>query len=505
MKYGEHFERESVPQWSLHNIDYNSLKHHIKAHTTRDQATAITIPGRPNTALTKFEDDFYAELCRQHDRVDLFVSSKADEISRRLQHLSTQIHRLILRCATSGRDQMPLERRQRFAKYEQNLLQCGDDIRALQRFVSAQVVAFRKIIKKYRKWTGSVTLGARFKDHVLSHHKSFTKRDFNQLQARYEDLLQTLRAALPAGGVSLPRPEPRSSRSHAPQFSPAERTAALEPQPPTGYWNEYECGSEAGDFDRNGDEYAIYIDPNQDTSFPGFKALGAFFAESAQKLSSWVSSQRKRDSAAVDIAGTERGPLLHDHQPSAAGYGSTAIASESSGPSSPPGGTNTYSTGTAAGTDTDLEDQRTSSSRRGSISRGYVSSSSSDEPFFRPGAREEAYYAGLPSIADQRMARYREHVLGWATWGCFGAAFALMGLAAVLIATGRHKMRLEVDAGVTLGIVTSLGLACGGLSMMSARTGTPALLDRLAVWLAFAVVCVGDGILLVLVMGNARR
>jgi len=67
------------------NIDYNSLKHYIKAHTTKDQATAIAIPGHPNTALTKFEDDFYAELCRQHDRVDLFVSSKADEISRRLR------------------------------------------------------------------------------------------------------------------------------------------------------------------------------------------------------------------------------------------------------------------------------------------------------------------------------------------------------------------------------------------------------------------------------------
>lgn len=69
----------------LENIDYNSLKHHIKAHTTKDQATAIAIPGRPNAALTKFEDDFYDELCRQHDRVDLFVSSKADEIARRLR------------------------------------------------------------------------------------------------------------------------------------------------------------------------------------------------------------------------------------------------------------------------------------------------------------------------------------------------------------------------------------------------------------------------------------
>ena len=72
------------------NIDYNSLKHHIKAHTTKDQATAIAIPGRPNTALKKFEDDFYAELCGQHDRVGMFVASKADEIARRLRMFCLQ-------------------------------------------------------------------------------------------------------------------------------------------------------------------------------------------------------------------------------------------------------------------------------------------------------------------------------------------------------------------------------------------------------------------------------
>jgi hypothetical protein len=37
------------------------------------------------TALSKFEDEFYAELCRQHSQADLFVSSKADEIERRLR------------------------------------------------------------------------------------------------------------------------------------------------------------------------------------------------------------------------------------------------------------------------------------------------------------------------------------------------------------------------------------------------------------------------------------
>lgn len=67
------------------NVDYNELKNLIKVNTTRDQGQAIAIPGQENTRLAKFEGEFYNELSNQHDRVDLFVKSKADEISRRLR------------------------------------------------------------------------------------------------------------------------------------------------------------------------------------------------------------------------------------------------------------------------------------------------------------------------------------------------------------------------------------------------------------------------------------
>lgn len=108
MKYGQNFERESVPEWSLRrsigalitsrrttadsywiylpdNIDYNSLKHFIKVHTNKDEAKAIAIPGQPDTHLAKVEDELYHELCAQHDRAGLFVTAKADEINRRLR------------------------------------------------------------------------------------------------------------------------------------------------------------------------------------------------------------------------------------------------------------------------------------------------------------------------------------------------------------------------------------------------------------------------------------
>ena len=67
------------------NVDYNELKHLIKAHTTRAQGSAIAIPGQADTSLRIFEDLFFNELSNQHDRVDLFVRSKSDEISRRLR------------------------------------------------------------------------------------------------------------------------------------------------------------------------------------------------------------------------------------------------------------------------------------------------------------------------------------------------------------------------------------------------------------------------------------
>lgn len=68
----------------LDNVDYNSLKHEIKVHTTKDQAVAIAIPGQADPALQKFENALFSELSHQHARVDLFVGSKASELHRRL-------------------------------------------------------------------------------------------------------------------------------------------------------------------------------------------------------------------------------------------------------------------------------------------------------------------------------------------------------------------------------------------------------------------------------------
>jgi hypothetical protein len=405
-----------------------------------------------------------------------------------------------------------LKRRQRFAKYEHVLLRCGDDIRSLQRFVNAQVVAFRKILKKYRKWTGSSTLGSRFKDNVLSHPKSFTRRDFSQLQSLYDDLLQTLQAATPAAtpaewsGDGSNAAEPVHSPRPSEQISPSETLVVPESQQfAGGYWNEYDCGSEAGDFNRDADvEYAIYVDPNEEVGFPGMKTLRGLFTTPARKLHAWMSGRHPDD---------ECGPLLPAHARRST-YGATTRSVEPSYFSIPPGSAGPAGAASPLVADTDAEDEsswhRPSNrhSRRGSYNNNNGYASSSEEgggAIFFPAGYRAHYAAALPSVEEQRIAHYRERVLFWGAWACYAVAFVLTGIAAVLVVAGRNKMRLEVDAGVTLGIMTSLGLACAALSMAcSRRWGRQSLLGRLAVWTTFAVVCVGDGALLVLLMGNTR-
>ncbi|KAM3468983.1 hypothetical protein MY8738_010184 [Beauveria namnaoensis] len=457
MKYGEQLERESAPQWSLHNLDYNSLKHEIKMHTTRDQATAMTIPGYEDPALAKFENALFAELCRQHDRVDLFVTSKADEILRRMEHLQASTTRWISKYDQEAPSpNLAMKRQRRFAKYERELLNCGDDIYALERFCKAQVTAFRKILKKYKKWTGSTALQARFNDQVLGSLKSFTRRDFAPLRQRHSDILAALRRAAPA--VSEPS-SPSSVELPPSPASTARRVSRVnfEPLPPAAssafpqhkYWNEYDDGSDAGaDED---DAYAIYVNPDDDAGFPGISYVNSIVTMPYHKIRGWFKLRDEHP----------RRPLL---------------------PKRGRAGSDSYSS--TAHTESDHE-------------AGYSSSDA-----LLPTAGYTTHYATFPSINEQHIRRYRERVLSWGTVACFAVAYILMGVAAILISTGRRRLRVEVDVGVTVGVMMSLCFSCAGLGMTLHRQDELAFITRLAVWLSFTASCLINGMLLILVVGN---
>ncbi|QYT05545.1 SPX domain-containing protein [Trichoderma simmonsii] len=459
MKYGVQLERESVPEWSLHNLDYNSLKHEIKVHTTRDQATALAIPGHQDTALQRFEDALFTELCHQHDRLDMFVMSKADEVSRRLEHIAASIKRFAAKTHhDSGSPSASLRNQRKFIKYERELLRCREDIQALTRFANAQIIAFRKILKKYRKWTGSSSLSSRFHEEVLSNPKSFTRRSFADLLERHDEIQETLRHATPAfsepsspSSVDTPvAPSRHPSSSQRVTFDPLP-PSYLDPEPQPKYWNEYDDGSDAGGPE---DEYAIYVDPDQDSGFPGLSYAQAIMSFPFEKAKEWLGKPRS----------PERQPLF---------------SSISSGDSFNQG----YGSITAVHTDSEEEEAYASSD--GFPTQGYAT-----------------HYA-LPSVGSQQLRRYRERVLLWGTIGCFGAAFFFLGIAGILISTGRHKLRVEVDAGATVGAVVSLFCACSGLGMTLYREDHLSMSYRLMVWCTFIATCLLNGMLLILVLGNS--
>ncbi|TGJ76811.1 hypothetical protein E0Z10_g10830, partial [Xylaria hypoxylon] len=315
MKFGERLEEASVPGWSLHNVDYNSLKHQIKAHTTKDQATsAIAIPGHQDYTLKRFEDAFYLELFSQHDRVGLFVTSKADEISRRLRHLENLVHYLMLKCAdTRG---LSTKRHRRFVKYHTQIEECGRDVKALGRFVDAQLTAFRKILKKYRKWTGSTTLSSRFKDDILDHPKSFTNYNFAPLQLQYRQLRTTLEAASPVD-TNVPEPSPPTESCNPSgrrdQRDSRRSSHSVTTMTPTTYWNEYDNGSDAGDHD---DTYVIYIDPDAANEFPGLAYVKSMFGGPVDSVRHWLRSQKSRDTyTAATVSTPSETQSLLGHRP----------------------------------------------------------------------------------------------------------------------------------------------------------------------------------------------
>lgn len=438
MKYGQTFQAQSVPQWAPYNVDYNELKNLIKVNTTKDQGQGIAIPGQADPSLTKFAEQFFNELYNQHDRVDLFVKSKADEIKRRLQFLQNAVLRLLARCTYNSGKPISRKRRERFSKYDVQITRCGEDTKALQRFVEAQRMAFHKILKKYRKWTGSRSLVDKFNDEVLSSSKSFTKRDFDPLLSQYNDLLTTLRSSTPdMSEVSTPRITSRR----------ASTQIIVQPERQT-YWNEYDDGSEA-----ENEPYTIYINPDAESTFPGAKTITYVFSKAkgpVETVKRWLSPTNSPG---------ERRPLLANGNGNGSGYFGDALP-----------------------TDTDAED-------------GYASSSDFPTGY-------AAHYATFPSVSDQKLSRYREGLLFQATIGSFAAALALLMIAGILVATGRHRLRIEVDAGVIVGVVASLFFATLGFGTMLYRKEPLGWLHRICVGVTFVAICVLNGMLLVLVAGN---
>ncbi|USW58708.1 Putative SPX domain, VTC domain superfamily protein [Septoria linicola] len=193
MKYGETLRQRSIPAWAHHNIDYDDIKHFIKENTTPGKGKTVSVPGRGEDKLVEFENALFHILQDQHQRIDLFVKSKAGEIQRRLEHSKKQLRALASRQAPAADHRVPVSRLERYGRLENDVVKAGEEIKSLARFIATQRTAFRKLLKKYKKWTGSVELEDCFREEVLDDPKSFTKLDLGHLLDEYSTTRQSIR------------------------------------------------------------------------------------------------------------------------------------------------------------------------------------------------------------------------------------------------------------------------------------------------------------------------
>ncbi|RKF62306.1 putative spx domain-containing protein [Erysiphe neolycopersici] len=425
MKYGQIFRAQSAPQWAPYNVDYDELKNIIKVHTTKNHSQAITIPGHEDELFQQFEKLFYEELSNQHDRVDLFVKSKVDEINSRLH--KNKDYSLDSRCWD------------RFIRCERHIERCGEEIRNLKKFINAQRVAFHKILKKYTKWTSSRALTELFYDEILNNPKSFLRRDLDPLISQYISLLRNLRTAIPDPDKFKDENNTRPVSQQ--NFSKVQ----TESRPQYTYWNEYDNGSEAEE-----EPYLVYIDPNSE-SFPGAKTLASIFSKAKRpvnKIREWLTP--------VSSSGEQRS-LLHKND-------------------------RLYDQKTTIGTEGILEDCASSSD----MENGYST----------------FYNATILNFNKQILDSKHNSFLIHTIIGCYAASLTILLIVWLLATTGKKKLRMEVDAGVAIGVIASLLFAIIGLCLVHFRRQKLRQAKRYCAFVTFILTLLLNSMILIRVIGN---
>ncbi|CUS14638.1 unnamed protein product [Tuber aestivum] len=222
MKFGEALPQRSVQEWLPYNLDYNEIKQLIKRYTT----------GKPLVkspeAKTDFEDEFFNILMDQLGRIDLFVKSKSGEVDRRIVRCKRQVAALRRREAEDAT--LPHTRRSgRSTKIEQEVERVSYEVQCLSRFVNVQRTGFLKLLKKYKKWTGSSHLLNRFLP-ILKSPTAFHKVDFEKNVLELSNLLNAIRNGLDLPAAA-PSPQivtqPKKIRG-AEQEDPQERAFSIE-------------------------------------------------------------------------------------------------------------------------------------------------------------------------------------------------------------------------------------------------------------------------------------
>jgi SPX domain protein involved in polyphosphate accumulation len=211
------------------------------------------------------------------------VKSKSGEIKRRLDHLRKQVFSLTQRWQLGNQKRISVRRLERFSKAEGDVLKAGEQIQSLARFVGAQRLAFVKLLKKYKKWTGSSGLKTRFEDEVLRKPHNFAQQDFGPLLEQWTDVLAAVRAPFEAGLSWKADRDGDAQQSRSPLSEVhTSRDANNASRPATEFSESLDLKSSAADLDA---VYKAGSDVDVDTAFATLP-LG----HAAGKAAYWVHS-----------------------------------------------------------------------------------------------------------------------------------------------------------------------------------------------------------------------
>lgn len=189
MKFGETLYQRSVPKWAAYNFKYNELKHLIKTKTSAGAAVPLDIPTQGRSRWQELDNQLLRLLQAEYDNVTLFLKSKQGEIDRRVAHLEKQI-KIAERAVAENQHDRPVLQARKYQRLVKDADEIGEDVQNLARFAAVQKTAFRKLLKKYRKWTGSTDLQTRVDVEVFSSEKLRT--DYSDYQQHVTELSSIL-------------------------------------------------------------------------------------------------------------------------------------------------------------------------------------------------------------------------------------------------------------------------------------------------------------------------
>lgn len=298
------------------------------------------------------------------------------------------------------------------------------------------------------------------------------KMDFEPLYQQYNSLIAHIREHSPVNSeTSTPTTRSRGSRatiSRSPSSSRrVEQVKRKIEQRSQGYWNEYDNPS---DEDERQERYVVYVSPDAEDNeqWPGQAILS--------KALVWTRKPVTRIRKLINPKYVEpepepaRRPLLENEPNSRFGNPPRRLDS------------NTDLESNAA----DAENSPSEDGRPDPV-----------DDLFNPSHYPSGYathYATFPSVSDQHQRQqfnhHRDMLLANASLGCFLASYILLFVSGLLLATGRHKLRREVDAGVLVGGIFSMVFTAIGAQCSAWRWGSLKGIGKVAV-AAGGVVAIG--------------